>query len=228
DQSDFPANAPKTSLSAYEPSAEAIAGYKPDLVVLADDTKNVKEALDKLSVPVLVQPAATTLDDAYREINELGVKTGHTNEASALVGQMQQQIAGLTKDLPKRSTPLTYYHELDNTLYTSTSHTFIGQLYALAGLTNVADAAGGGAGDYPQLSAEYLVQANPDLVFLADTKCCQQDATTFAARPGFADLKAVKQNHVILLDDDIASRWGPRVVDLLRQIVDATKSVPVT
>ena len=83
-------------------------------------------------------------------------------------------------------------------------------------------------GGYPQVSAELLVQADPDLIFLADTKCCQQDATTFAARPGFAGLKAVGAKQVIPLDDDIASRWGPRVVDFLRTIIDAVKAVPVT
>jgi iron complex transport system substrate-binding protein len=98
----------------------------------------------------------------------------------------------------------------------------------MAGLENVADAADvdGQAGGYPQLSTEYLVEADPDLVFLADTKCCAQDAAGFGDRPGFGALSAVANDHVVLLDDDIASRWGPRIVDLFRTIVESVKAVP--
>ncbi len=125
--------------------------------------------------------------------------------------------------MPELDEPLTYYHELDDQLYSITSQTFIGQLYALVGLTSVADAADpdGDLGGYPQLSPEFIVEADPDFVFLADTECCAQDAETLAARPGFADLRAVAEGKVVELSDDVASRWGPRVVELLRTIIGA-------
>jgi len=227
-QSNFPADAPTTDLSAYEPNVEAIATYDPDLVVLDATDPDLIAGLATLEIEVLEAPAAQTLDDTYEQIEELGAVTGHTDEAADLAATMQEDIAELTADLPERAEPLTYYHELDSTLFSVTSATFIGELYSLAGLENVADAAdeGGESGGYPQLSAEYLVQADPDLVFLADTKCCAQTAETFAARPGFAGLSAVTSGRVILLDDDIASRWGPRVVDQLEQIIDAVEAVP--
>jgi iron complex transport system substrate-binding protein len=228
DQSNFPASAPKTKLSGYEPSAEAIAGYQPDLVVMSDDTKNLKAQLTKLSIPVLVSPAAKVIEDTYAEIAELGKETGHVAEAASLVAQMRTKIAELTQKLAPRVKPLTYYHELDNTLFSVTSKTFIGQLYSLAGLRNIADPADKTSGGYPQLSAEYLVKADPDLVFLADTKCCKQTAASFAKRPGFARLKAVRNGHVVLLDDDIASRWGPRIVDFLQQILGVVTAIPAS
>ena len=92
---------------------------------------------------------------------------------------------------------------------------------------NLADA-GNDTNAYPQLSAETIIKANPDLIFLADTKCCGQSATTVAARPGWDALTAVKNGGVIALDDDIASRWGPRVVDLQRIIVEAAAKAPVS
>ena len=94
----------------------------------------------------------------------------------------------------------------------------------LAGLQNIADATQDKAGGYPQLSAEFVLQAKPDFIFLADTKCCGQTPATVAARPGWGDLPAVKGGHVVPVDDDIASRWGPRVPDFLRVIVNATKN----
>ena len=104
-----------------------------------------------------------------------------------------------------------------------TSKTFIGSIFAMLGLQNVADASDpdGKAFGYPQLSAEALVKANPDLVFLADTKCCQQSADTVKTRAGWARITAVSKGQVVALDDDIASRWGPRVVDLAKIIADA-------
>ncbi|MET3804229.1 iron complex transport system substrate-binding protein [Nakamurella sp. UYEF19] len=223
--SNYPAGVPTTKLSAYEPNVESIAKYSPDLVVLSDDINNIKAQLTKLKIPVLVEPAATSLDDTYRQIQSLGTATGHTAAAIRTVNDMRAKITALIATVPKRTSPLTYFHELDNTLYTASSKTFVGQLYTLAGLKNIADADNPKATPYPQLSAEYLVKADPDLVFLADTKCCQQSATTFAARPGFSVLSAVGAKQVVSLDDDVASRWGPRVVNLLAAIIKAVKSV---
>jgi iron complex transport system substrate-binding protein len=227
DQSNFPEDAPTSDLSALEPNVEAIAAHDPDLVVVSDE--DLSAGLEALDIDVYVAPAAEELADVYEQITDLGQATGHEDEADDLVAEMQDDIADLQAEVPDRPEPLTYYHELDSTLYSATSSTFIGALYELAGLESIADAAdvGGESGGYPQLAAEYLVDADPDLVFLADTKCCQQTRETFAARPGFADLSAVTNDRVVLLDDDVASRWGPRIVDLLRQIVETVKAVPV-
>ncbi|TDB71177.1 ABC transporter substrate-binding protein [Micromonospora sp. KC723] len=228
DQSNYPPEAPRSELSGFQPNAEAIAAKGPDLVVLSNDTNRIVDQLTALRIPVLLTPAAATLDDSYRQITDLGTLTGHPTEAADVTRRMRDEIAKLTKDLPRRSTKLTYYHELGPELYTATSKTFIGSIYALAGLENIADGADtdGKAGGYPQLSQEVIVKANPDLIFLADAKCCQQSPDTVRARSGWAGLKAVKNNQVVTLDDDIASRWGPRVVDQLRTIVDAVAKVP--
>ena len=228
-QSNYPEDAPTTDLSAYEPNLEAITTYDPDLVVLSD-AGELEAGLEEVGIDVLVAPAAVTLDDTYDQILELGEVTGHDDEAAEVVESMQADIEELVASVPERDEPLTYYHELDDTLYTVTSDTFIGELYALAGLENVADPADadGQSGGYPQLSAEFLVAADPDMVFLADTKCCQQDLASFGARPGFAGMTAVETGLVVPLDDDIASRWGPRVVEMLESIVAAIEEVPAS
>jgi iron complex transport system substrate-binding protein len=158
----------------------------------------------------------------------LGKVTGHAAQAAETTTKMKTDIAGIVAAIPDRAAPLTYYHELDDTLFTVTSKTFIGQIYSLAGLENIADEADKDGSGYPQLSAEYLVKADPDLIFLADTKCCGQGAQTLAKRSGFGDLSAVERGEVIPLDDDIASRWGPRVVDFLRTVADAAAKAPAT
>jgi iron complex transport system substrate-binding protein len=226
--SNYPPEAPKTELSGFTPNAEAVAAKNPDLVVISNDTNKVVDQLTRLKIPVYLAPAAQTLDDSYAQLASLGTLTGHPAEAADVVRRMKDDIAKLTKDLPQRSKRLTYYYELDQTLYSVTSKTFIGSLFASVGLDNIADASdpNGSKGGYPQLSQEALVKANPDMIFLADSKCCQQSPETVRERPGWAVITAVKTGQIVALDDDIASRWGPRTVDLLRAIVDAVAKVP--
>ncbi len=217
DQSDYPKSAPRTTLSGYTPNVESIAGYRPDLVVISFDPKGLSEALGRLGIPVVHQDAAATLKGAYQQVRQLGKVTGHQAQANALVAQMKQRIGSIVAKTRAKATGATVYHELDPTLYTATSSTFVGRIYAMFGLKNVADAAKGGT-DYPQLSPEYVVSANPDLIVLADTVCCAQNAQTVASRPGWSRIAAVQSGSVLRLDDSIASRWGPRLVNLVRAI----------
>ncbi|WP_101783240.1 ABC transporter substrate-binding protein [Nonomuraea indica] len=217
DQSNHPPQAPKTALSGFKPNVEAIVAHKPDLVIVSDDIDKVVGELGKLNVPVLQEPAPAKLEDAYDEIADLGAATGNRAKADELVAGMKAKLAELAAAAPKDG-KLTYYHELDQTPYAATSGTFIGQVYGLFGLTNIADKAPDAAGGYPKLSAEFVAQADPDLIFLADVKCCGQSKDTLVKRPGWKNLSAIKNDQVVQLDDDVASRWGPRVVDLAESI----------
>lgn len=227
--SDYPASVPHSSLDAYQINAEAVAAYRPDLVVESGLTPAQVKQLTALKLPVFEQQAAATLDQAYQQIADLGKATGNTAAAEALVASMKQKIAGIVADTPKPKAGTTFYYELDPTYYSVTTTTFVGQLFKLLGLASIADTAKGAAaaGGYPQLNSEYIVKSNPGYVFLADTKCCKQSATTVAARSGWSVLGAVKGGRIEALDDDIASRWGPRVVDLLQAISTELKEHPV-
>jgi cobalamin transport system substrate-binding protein len=221
--SDYPPQAPRTKLSAYQPNAEAIAADKPDLVIESQDTGGLTKHLAAFGVPVLDLPAPASLAGEYAEFTQLGRVTGHLAQAQQEVSRLRAQLRQITAAMPHHAAPLTYYYELDQTYYSVTSRTFVGQLLGLLGMKSIADAAKGAAsaGGYPQLSAEYVLRANPDYIILADTLCCQQNAGTVAKRPGWSGLAAVRAGHIIALNDDIASRWGPRVTDLLRTVQTA-------
>ncbi|HEX9854572.1 MAG TPA: helical backbone metal receptor [Acidimicrobiia bacterium] len=225
--STYPPEAPLTDLSGLTPNVEAISVYEPDLVVVSFDPGDLVSSLEALGIPVVVQGVAVTLDDTHRQIEHLGAATGHAPEAAALNEALTSDLAEIAAALPAEAAGLTYYHELGQDLYSATSATFIGRLYALLGLVNVADGADedGAAFGYPQLSEEYLIEADPDLIFLADTVCCGQSAATVAERPGWEAMQAVRNGAVVELDDDVASRWGPRIVDLLRAVGDAVRSL---
>lgn len=225
DQSNHPPEAPTTDLSSFEPNVEAIAGYQPDLVVFSYDVNDLGPGLSAVGIPGLFQPDAKTLDDTYEQIEQLGAATGHPAEAAALVERMKTEIEQIVAMLPPVDEARTYYHELDQTYYSATSSTFIGSVYSLLGLRSIADPADGGGTGYPQLSAEAIIDANPDLIFLADVKCCRQSAETVAQRPGWKQISAVRTGSIIELDDDVASRWGPRVVEFLRQVAEAVRAL---
>lgn len=228
--SDYPANAPKTQLDGNTPNVEAIAQYKPDLVIMSDEAPSVDRQIEALGVSVLSDPAAATLSQAYAQFVELGQATGHVAQAKAEVSKVKGQIARIVASVHKPSHRQTYYWELDQTYYSATSSTFIGQLLGLLGLHSIADAAKGAAaaGGYPQLNAEFILKANPNYIFLADTLCCAQSVATVAARPGWPNLAAVKNGRVLGLNDDIASRWGPRIVVLLSQVAAEMKAHPAS
>jgi cobalamin transport system substrate-binding protein len=218
DQSNFPANAPKTKLSAFQPNAEAIAGYQPDLVVLSNDSGGLVAALGKLKVPVLLLGAPATIAGSYPEELALGQATDHVAGAQQLIDTTEKAIATAVASVPRSARPLKIYHELDQTYYSVSSATFIGDLYKQFGLVNIADAAPKVAGGYPKLSAEFVVSSAPDLIVLADHNCCGQSAAAVSKRPAFDTVPAVKTGKIVVVDDDIASRWGPRLADFAKAI----------
>ena len=221
----YPQEAPVTDLDGWNPNIEAIASYEPDLVLM-HSSADISASLKALGIEVWTHDAPVVLDDVYVQMEQLGEVTGQSDEAAALVADMRARIDELIAVAPDAA-GLSYYHELDNTLYTVTSSTFIGQVYGLFGLTNVADPADadGSAWGYPQLSDEFLVDADPDVIFLADTLCCGQTAQTVAARPGWDQLTAVQTGRIVELNDDVASRWGPRLLDFIEAISTVLVSI---
>ncbi|MCE2512612.1 MAG: ABC transporter substrate-binding protein [Acidimicrobiia bacterium] len=224
----YPDDAPVTDLDGWNPNVEAIASYDPDLVVM-QTSGDAGASLEALGIEVWAHDAPFAFEDVFVQIEQLGEVTGQVDEAAMLVAEMRTEIAELIAAAPDVS-GLSYYHELDNTFYTVTSSTFIGQVYSLFGLANVADPADaeGSAWGYPQLSDEYLVDADPDVIFLADTLCCGQSAQTVAARPGWDQLTAVRDGRIVELNDDIVSRWGPRLVDFIAAISGVLVSLGAT
>ncbi|HLK01242.1 MAG TPA: ABC transporter substrate-binding protein [Streptosporangiaceae bacterium] len=223
--SNYPANAPVTKLSGLTPNIEAIARYNPSLVVTDQNVSGLVASLGKLGIPVLIEPAAQTLDDAYNEISQIGSATGHATQAAQVETSMKQQIAAAVAKAGAAHGGLTYYFEVSaSPFYSATSKTFIGQVIGLFGLKNIADAADKVSdGGYPQLSQEYIVTAKPALIFLSDNQPNDgaQSPSVVAKRPGWDTVPAVKDGLVIPLNDDIASRWGPRLPQLVDEIAQA-------
>jgi len=218
--SNYPAGAPISEISAFEPNVEAILAKKPDLVLLSiDSTKapQIRNALVKLGIPVLMEKAPATLNDVYAENTLLAKVTDRQDGAVKLNAAMAKSIKDVLAKA-KKSSKIRIFHELDDTYYSVTSNTFIGKVYKDFGAVNISDAASGADNSgYPQLSAEYLLKSDPQVIFLADA---QYGVTTdsVSKRAGWSQISAVKNKKIVELPADVPSRWGPRLVDFYKSI----------
>ena len=223
EDSDYPKQAPKTKLSGFQPNAEAVAGYNPDLVIVSNDGGIIAQ-LQKLGITALLEPAPDTVAQAYDEIRQIGAATGHAPAAAKVVRGMEKRLTALIRSVPKARRHLRVFHELSPDYYSATSTTFIGRIYKLFGFSNIADAADATHTGYPQLSGEYVISSNPQIVVLADSVCCGQKASTVASRPGWSQVAAVKQHRVVAVDDSVASRWGPRLIEFAAAIARVART----
>lgn len=214
-----PSEAPTVEgLSGFSPNVEAILEYDPDLVILGTQDDQVIDGLENVGATVIVQEAAQSIDDAYAQVEELGEATGHLREANETAAAMREGIDEAVASVPEDVllSSLTYFHELDEELFTITDETFIGQVYGLFNLSSIAT----GDDGYPQLTPEAVIEANPDIIFLAggDFGVSPDEVTE---RPGWASVTAVKDGTIYVLDDDLSSRWGPSLPEFVQSVADA-------
>ena len=214
DQSDYPKNAPKTTLSGFTPNVEAIAKLPAGSRRGRLRHQGLVAALEKLGIPVIFHKPATTIPGAYQQIRQLGAVTGHGTQAAALVSRMKSQIARVVAKREATATGATVYHEPDPSSSSRRTRTRSSGASTRCSASRTSPMLLPGGSDYPQPSPEFIVSSNPDLVVLADSVCCGQNADELvASRPGWAGIKAVRNRAILRIDDSIASRWGLRLVN---------------
>lgn len=216
--SNYPDEAPDGTLDGFVPDLEAIVATEPELVVTQGLPEDVEAGLTELGIAVLTQPAAASIDDVYAQITELGDVTGQIDGAARTNAEIRAGVEDVLAGLPERDEPLTVFHEIDESFYTATSNTFIGQVYAAMGLQNIADAHDDGTG-YPLIDGETIIAADPDVIVY--TSQAPYDAEAIMARPGWDSISAVADGRVVEVDADIASRWGPRIVEFMEAIAES-------
>lgn len=224
--STYPESAPTTDLSGYDPNVEAVAGYEPDLVVVANDSNELVASLEALGIPVIVQGAPADVEGGYDLAAGLGQATGHVDETAGMVAGMRSAMDESFAEAPQDA-EVRVYHELDETFFSASSNSFIGSVYEQMGAVNIADEADTEGTGYPQLTEEAVIEADPELIVITDQ--VSYTAEDVANRPGWSEVTAVKNGNIVTVDADIASRWGPRLpqlVDLVAGALSQAAAVP--
>ena len=218
--SNYPNEAPITDISAYDPNVEAISLLNPDLVILSYNIKNLKAALKKIGIETIYLPAPLNFEDILDQIDYLGLQTGNEDKAKKLISKMKNRMKTLQK-LRENETATKIYHEIDPNYYSPSKFSFIGDIYQKLNYKNVADKADIRNLGYPKLSPELIISENPDLIVLPgkDNKYVEK----VKLRPGWGYIEAVKKNNFLLTNNDIASRWGPRILNFASILVEYSK-----
>lgn len=218
--SNYPNEAPITDISAYDPNIEAISLLNPDLVILSYNIKNLKAALKKIGIETIYLPAPLNFEDILDQIDYLGLQTGNEDKAKKLISKMKNRMKTLQK-LRENEKATKIYHEIDPNYYSPSKFSFIGDIYQKLNYKNVADKADISNLGYPKLSPELIISENPDLIVLPgkDNKYVEK----VKLRPGWGYIEAVKKNNFLLTNNDIASRWGPRILNFASILVEYSK-----
>ena len=218
--SNYPNEAPISDISAYDPNVEAISLLNPDLVILSYNIKNLKAALKKIGIETIYLPAPLNFEDILDQIDYLGLQTGNEDKAKKLISKMKNRMKTLQK-LRENETATKIYHEIDPNYYSPSKFSFIGDIYQKLNYKNVADKADISNLGYPKLSPELIISENPDLIVLPgkDNKYVEK----VKLRPGWGYIEAVKKNNFLLTNNDIASRWGPRILNFASILVEYSK-----
>ena len=217
DYSDYPAQAANlTKVGNIELNVEVILGLRPNLILSSDLVPLAQlQQLEDNGIPYVIL-AARTIDDVFKDIRLVGFITGHIADANALVDQLQQRVDAVkAKTLAENVTKPRVYVEF-YPMWTYGPDSFGDDLIRLAGGTNVAANA---SAEYAAVADEFIIAQNPEVVVY--TVGSNYDGTTpdtIASRPGWTNISAVVNEKMYAIDDNLISRYGPRIIDALEQL----------
>ncbi len=217
--SDYPPEAASVALrlDSFEPSVEAIAAVEPDLVILFFTPEGLMDQLRGLGIPVFfddLKTEVTSIEALFESIVKLARATGHTAEAEELVAGLRARVDAVVEAVEDVERGPTVYLELDEFLFTISPDSFVGDLYRTLKAENIVRADEGG---FPSLNQEAIIERNPEVIVLADAEFGQTPEVV-SARPGWDTISAVANGRVYIIDPDIVSRPGPRIIDALEEL----------
>jgi iron complex transport system substrate-binding protein len=198
-------------------SVETIVSLEPDLVLASGSQNELIPILAETGLAVIaLEPA--TFEDIQANIDLVGQVTGHADQANGIVGDMRRRaeaVQAKIATIPENERPTVFYEVWDEPLMTAGPRTYIGQMIELAGGRNIF---AGVDQDWPQVSAELIVSRNPAVILGPESHAEALAAEQIIARPSWSSIAAVQNNRIYLLDSDMVSRPGPRLINILEEI----------
>jgi len=211
--SDYPeATRSLPKLEYTNPSLEALAALQPDLVLLGARQRSSAATFEQAGLRVLLLNEPDSVAGVLERVRQISRLTGHATEGEALVRSMQNRIDAIVRAVQGAPSQPKVYHELDANLFSAAPNSFVGDLYTLLNARNIVPV---GPNPYPRLTNEAIVAANPDVIVLADGTQPGSTPDEVKRRPGWDVITAVRTGRIYVIDPNIVSRPGPRIVDAL-------------
>lgn len=194
---------------------ESIVALKPDLV-LTPTSSRALDRLQALGLKVLaLEPR--TFADVQRVLGILGPVLG-ARDARAVWQEIDAGVHAAARALPPALRGTRVYFEVNSGPYAASETSFIGELLARIGVANVVP---GSLGPYPKLNPEFVVRADPQVIFVA-----QREARELVRRPGWQAIGAVREGRICAFgtaEGDVLVRAGPRIGEAARLIAQCLK-----
>ena len=213
---------PIEKIDAFTVTADELVNLNPDLVIVAFDFNGIIDGLEALNVNYVLLPPARNFDEVYTQIMEIGNLINKSEESIDLVSEMENDVAEIIESFSAQNVKV--FHEIGYTygIYTVNENSFIGEIYNLLGVDNIAnfkeDPFGSG---YPEFSEEEILMANPNLIIVGHSDYLNKDLST---RVGWEEITAIQSGNLFFLDENLANNWGTNTVDLLNTLSEVTQS----
>ena len=213
-------NYPKEALSKEKVGSyqninlEKIISLEPDLVIQygqGNEETNNKMREAKIALVSYEPENVSQIEDTIVDIGKI---TNTEEKAKEIVSSMEKRKDAVVEKVKNAKKISTFYEIWYDPLMAAGPGSFMDELINLAGGKNIA---GDAAEGYPQFDLEQLVERNPD-VYLVSKDSKEKTTDSIRKRPGYEDINAVKNDRIYLLDPDIVSRPGPRIIDALELI----------
>lgn len=213
---------PIEKIDAFTVTADELVNLNPDLVIVAFDFNGIIDGLEALNLNYVLLPPARNFDEVYTQIMEIGNLINKSEESIDLVSEMENDVAEIIENFSAQNVKV--FHEIGYTygIYTVNENSFIGEIYNLLGVDNIAnfkeDPFGSG---YPEFSEEEILMANPNLIIVGHSDYLNKDLST---RVGWEEITAIQSGNLFFLDENLANNWGTNTVDLLNTLSEVTQS----
>ncbi|ARJ51160.1 ABC transporter substrate-binding protein [Staphylococcus lutrae] len=212
----------KQQFDALHLNEEALIKARPDLILAHESQKATQgKVLDRLSergIQVVYVKDAHSIEEMYDSFKQIGKVTGTEKKAEALVSETKQHIAEVVKQIPDKAQPRVFI-EIASTpeIYAAGGETFMNDMLKQLHAQNIfADVQG-----WPKVSKEQIIKKNPDVMIATTGVSTEAYRSEVQQRGGFDEIKAVKAQRVIALNDDMLSRPGPRLDEAMKMLRDA-------
>lgn len=213
---DYPEEAKeKEKVGSYtEINIEKIIELNPDLVVqYGPGDENITASLRDAGINILCYEPES-IDAVIEVIEKLGKVTDTADQAESVVNEMNAKKEEIVNKVEDSESVKVFYEIWHDPLMAAGPESFMDELITLAGGENIAADA---EGDYFEYDIEQLIERDPE-VYLAAEDSEEKTVESIKARPGFENISAVKNDKVYLLEPNIVSRPGPRIVEALEMV----------